>query len=105
MDLAIRPSRECLDLLFNLIEPDPSQRVRCAGDALNHAWFQSDHLAINELLVINKIVTKDPWLLHSPQREAPNTLLNPQSRGGPLILASPFQQDDERSNLGMPIDT
>jgi hypothetical protein len=23
MDLAIRPSRECLDLLFNLIEPDP----------------------------------------------------------------------------------
>lgn len=105
MDLAIRPSRECLDFLFSLIEADPSKRVACAGDALNHAWFKSDSLAINELLMINQIVTKDPWILHSPQKEPPNTELNPQSRGGPLILASPFREDDERSNLGMPMDT
>jgi hypothetical protein len=53
MDLALRPSKECLDILFSLIEPDPNKRIKTASDALKHDWFKSDAIAIKELLRIN----------------------------------------------------
>ena len=42
-----------------MIDPDQNKRVQSGAEALNHAWFRSDSHAINDLLALNQIITKD----------------------------------------------
>jgi hypothetical protein len=89
MDLALRPSKECLDLLFSLIEPDPERREGSASHALCHDWFKSDAIAIQELLKINLVVAKDPTVLlsHNNHRDAEMMMPNNLNHHGGALLS------------------
>jgi len=52
-----------------MINPDQEKRIKSAREALGHPWFQSDSRTINELLILNHLVSKDPSLLLSPMKD------------------------------------
>ena len=58
-------SPKCRELLLLMVSPDPSVRPT-AKEALNHSWFKEEMIAIQDMLELNRQMSKnvlDPLVL------------------------------------------